>query len=51
MMRPFDKGGHLILWRCLGCGFMMSGPEDDYLFRAFTSGMVQSVPGTVLYGR
>jgi hypothetical protein len=33
MMRPADVGNEHVVWRCLGCGFMMRGPTDDYLFR------------------
>ena len=33
MMRGTDVGGEQVVWRCVGCGFMMRGPTDDYLFR------------------
>lgn len=33
-MKPFDKGDHKVVWRCLGCGFMMEGATDDYIMIA-----------------
>jgi RNHCP domain-containing protein len=46
-----DGDGAEVVWRCLGCGFMMRAPTDDYLFRVFSSGLVKSLDGAVLYGR
>jgi RNase P subunit RPR2 len=33
MMRGTDVGGEEVVWRCLGCGFMMRAPTDEYLHR------------------
>jgi hypothetical protein len=39
MMRGTDVGGDEVAWRCLGCGFMMRGPTDDYLHRVLSGGL------------
>jgi hypothetical protein len=39
MMRGTDVGGEQVVWRCLGCGFMMRGPTDDYVHRAVKGGL------------
>jgi hypothetical protein len=38
MMRGTDVGNEQVVWRCLGCGFMMRGPTDDYMFRVLANG-------------
>jgi hypothetical protein len=50
MMRPTDVGGEQVVWRCLGCGFMMRGPTDDYMFRAVSGGL-GSAGHVTFYGR
>jgi hypothetical protein len=39
MMRGTDVGNEEVVWRCLGCGFTMRGPTDDYMFRTVNSAL------------
>ena len=49
LMKGSDVGDGQVVWRCLGCGFMMRGPTDDYIFRAVSDGL-GSVGYVTFYG-
>jgi hypothetical protein len=44
---PSDWGSEIVKASCLGCGFMISGPTDDYMFRVIESGLRDCVTFTV----
>lgn len=48
MMRGVDVGNEEVVWRCLGCGFMMRAHTDDYIYRTVGT-FGYAVPGGVLY--
>jgi hypothetical protein len=41
MMRGVSVGGGEVVWRCLGCGWMMRGTEDDVMYRAVEAGALR----------
>ena len=42
-----DGDGAEVVWRCLGCGFVMRGPTDDYMSRTLpATGLVKGLTVT-----
>jgi hypothetical protein len=50
MMRPKDLGDSRVIWRCLGCGWMLNAMTDDYNFTHVSAGLPGLVVG-IAYSR